>query len=71
MVYLHCNEPLREAISDARTLLHESTLAPTKYTELVAGWPDLVGVKGASSYGIGGCIVIVGESSAACVPTVF
>ena len=41
---------------------------PTKCTELVAGWPDFVGVKDASSHGVGG--IIVGEGKA-CVPTVF
>jgi hypothetical protein len=67
-VFLHRNEPLREAISDCRTLLRESTLVPTKCAELVTGWPDFVGVKDASGHGVGG--IIVGEKEA-CVPTVF
>ena len=67
-VYLHRNKSLRVALADCRTLLRESTLAPTKCTELVAGWPDFVGVKDASSLGVGG--VIIGEKEE-CVPTVF
>ena len=67
-VYLHRNQPLREAIADCRTLLRESTLVPTKCAELVSGWPDFAGIKDASSHGVGG--IIVGETDA-CVPTVF
>ena len=67
-VYLHRNKALRAAIADSRCLLQESTLAPTKCTELVSGWPDFVGVKDASKHGVGGCIV--GKSDS-CVPTVF
>ena len=67
-VYLHRNQPLQEAITDCRTLLRESTLAPTKCAELVTGWPDFVGIKDASSHGVGG--IIVGEN-VACIPTVF
>ena len=43
-------------------------MAPTKRSELVAGWPDFVGVKDASSHGVGG--VVVGENET-CTPTVF
>ena len=43
-------------------------VAPTKCSELVAAWPDFVGVKDASGHGVGG--VIVGENKQ-CVPTVF
>ena len=68
VVYLKDNQLLYQAISDCRTLLRESTVAPTKCAELVAAWPDFVGVKDASGHGIGG--VIVGENKA-CVPTVF
>ena len=68
IVYLHKNRLLRQAICDCRTLLRESTVAPTKCSELVAAWPDFVGVKDASGHGIGG--VIVGENKQ-CVPTVF
>jgi hypothetical protein len=39
-----------------------------RYKELVAGWPDYVGVVKASSFGAGG--FIVGELSE-CRPTVF
>ena len=67
-VYLQRNEPLRLALADCRTLLRESTLAPTKCAELVPGWPDFVGIKDASSHGVGG--IVVGEN-AACIPTVF
>ena len=56
------------AIKDCRTMLRISTLAPTKCRELVAGWPDYVGVKDASGQGVGG--VIFGENKA-CTPTVF
>ena len=56
-VYLHQNKRLQHALKDARTLLRESTLAPTKCMELVANWPDFVGVKDASGHGVGGIIV--------------
>ena len=36
--------------------------------ELVAGWPDFIGVVDASSHGVGG--VIIGKLSE-CLPTVF
>ena len=68
VIYLHRNEKLRLAVSDCRTLLRISTLAPTKCTELVQGWPDFVGVKGASRHGVGG--VLIGEGKE-CVSTVF
>lgn len=67
-VFLHRNKPLQTALADIRTLLRESTLAPTKCYELVADWPDFVGVKDASKHGVGG--FIVGEAQA-CTPTVF
>ena len=67
-IYLHRNEGLRTAITDCRTLLCKSTLAPTKCAELVAGWPDSVGIKDASKHGIGG--IIIGENKG-CTPTVF
>jgi hypothetical protein len=51
-----------------RTLLRNSTTRPTRCKELVAGWPDYVGVVDASSFGVGG--VIIGELSE-CRPTVF
>ena len=68
MVFLHHNRVLRQAISDCRSILRESTLAPTKCKELVVDWPDYVGVKDASGYGVGG--IIVGEAKS-CIPTVF
>ena len=67
-IHLHKHELLLEAIRDCRTLLKESTLAPTKCLELVSGWPDFVGVKDASGQGVGG--VMFGENDE-CVPTVF
>jgi hypothetical protein len=68
VVYMHRNAPLFSAIRDMRTILRESTTRPTRCKELVAGWPDYVGVCDASSYGAGG--VIIGELSE-CRPTVF
>ena len=68
VVYFHRNEPLRSAIANCRTLLRESTTRPTRCRELVAGWPDYVGVVDASSHGVGG--IIIGELSD-CPPTVF
>ena len=68
VIYLQRNHRLREAIQDARTMLRESTARPTHARELVAAWPDFVGVKDASGQGVGG--VIIGEGRA-CPPTVF
>ena len=48
--------------------MRKSTLAPTICIELVANWPDFVGVKDASGQGVEG--VIVGKDMA-CTPTVF
>ena len=67
-VYLRRNKQLFTALRDARALLRESTLAPTKCIELVSGTPAFVGIKDASRHGVGG--VIVGHTGA-CVPTVF
>jgi hypothetical protein len=58
-VYLHQNGPLLEAICDIRTILQASVKQPTKCKDLVAGWPDNIGIVDASSHGVGG--VIVGE----------
>jgi hypothetical protein len=52
--YLHRNAPLFSAIKDMRTILRESTTRPTRCNELVAGWPDYVGICDASSFGAGG-----------------
>jgi hypothetical protein len=67
-VYMKEGSKLYSALADARTLLRESTAAPTRCKELVGGWPDYVGVKDASKHGVGG--YIVGEGRA-CTPTVF
>ncbi len=68
VVYLHHKEPLQSAISNWRTPLRESTSRPTCCRELVAGWPNFVGVVDASSHGVGG--VIIGKLSK-CLPTIF
>ena len=68
IVYLHSNHALMEAIIDTRTLLRESTSAPTRCRELVVGWPDYIGVVDASGQGVGG--VVFGENMG-CPPTVF
>jgi hypothetical protein len=68
VVYLHQNEPLNSAIPNCRTILWELTSRLTHCRELVAGWPDFVGVVDASSHGLGG--VIIGKLSE-CPPTVF
>ena len=68
IVFLHQNKGLYEAIEDARTLLRESTSRPTHCKELVTGWPDFIGVKDASGFGVGG--VVLGERER-CPPTVF
>jgi hypothetical protein len=51
-----------------RTILRESTGRPTRCKELVAGWPDYIGLVNASSFGVGGSVI--GELSQ-CHPTVF
>ena len=68
VVYFHCNESLHAAISNCQTILRESTSHPMWCRELVAGWPDFIGVVNASSHGVGG--VILGELSGL-PPTVF
>jgi len=68
VVYFHRNDSLHAAISNCRTILRESTSRPTRCHELVAGWPDFIGVVDTSSHGVGG--VIIGELSE-CLPTVF
>ena len=67
-VHLHKHVLLLHVIQDCRTLLRKSTLAPIQCIQLVAGWPDFVGVKDTSDQGVGG--VIFGENKA-CVPTIF
>jgi len=66
-VYLGKNSHLLQAITDIRTLLRESIAAPTKCSQLVAGWPDYVGVMDASGHGVG--LVITGAKKG-CPPTV-
>ncbi len=68
VVYFHRNCPLLSAIMDMRSILRESTGRPTRCKELVAGWPDYIGVVNASSFGVGG--IVIGELSQ-CRPTVF
>ena len=67
-VYLQRNKHLLQAIEDCRTLLKISTAAPTKCSQLVASWPDYIGVVDASGHGVGGAIF--GENKA-CPPTIF
>ncbi len=68
VVYLHRNDSLREAITDIRTILRETINKPTLCRDLVAGWPDYIGIVDASSHGVGG--VLLGELSGL-PPTVF
>ena len=68
MVYLHKDGTLLEAISDVRTILQASTKCPTQCKDLVANWPDYIGIVDASSHGVGG--VVIGELSEI-TPTVF
>jgi hypothetical protein len=56
-VHISRNHHLLEALRDGRTILRESTVRPTPCEELVAGWPDFVGVVDASSQGVGGVII--------------
>ena len=68
-VRLDRNNRILLAVRECRTLLRESTLASTKCTELVSGWPDFVGVKDASSHG-GGRGIVIGKNTK-CTPTFF
>ena len=68
VVYIHKDGKLIEAIKDIRTILQASTTTPTHCKDLVAGWPDYIGICDASSHGVGG--VIIGELSEI-TPTVF
>jgi hypothetical protein len=61
VVHLHKNKPLLEAIQDIQTILRASVAQPTHCKDLVAGWPDYIGIVDASSHGIGG--VIIGKLS--------
>jgi hypothetical protein len=55
-------------LEGCRTLLRESTNKPTHCRELVAGWPDYIGIVDASVHGVGRAVF--GELSA-CTPVVF
>jgi hypothetical protein len=68
IVYLHCNGELLESLRDIRTILRASTENPTMYKDLVAGWPDYVGIVDASSHGLGGIVI---EELSEIPPTVF
>ena len=67
-VHLHNNATLRLAVADCCTFLRKSISAPTKCTNLVADWPDFIGITDALTHGLGG--VIVGKRRAV-PPTVF
>ena len=67
-VFLHRNKLVRDALQECRIFLHSSISAPTKCSNLVAAWPDYVGIKDASKQGVGG--IIIGENKAV-PPTVF
>jgi hypothetical protein len=54
VVYLHKNGTLLEAIQDIRTILWASITKPTHCKDLVAGWPDYIGIVDASSHSVGG-----------------
>jgi hypothetical protein len=67
-VYLQRNVAVLTAVEGCQTLLRESTKEPTRWQELVSGWPDYIGIVDASGQGVGG--VVVGELSD-CTPVVF
>jgi hypothetical protein len=67
-VFIHRNSSLKHAITDCRTFLKESIGKPTLCKNLVAAWPDYVGITDASAHGAGG--IIVGKNLAV-PPTVF
>jgi hypothetical protein len=60
--------PLLSAIMDIQFLLHNSSTQLMRCKELVAGWPNFIGVVDASSFGIGG--IVIGKLSP-CRATVF
>jgi hypothetical protein len=67
-IYVHKNKALLNALKECKLFLRESGSTPTKCSALVTAWPDYIGVKDASSHGVGG--IIIGENKAA-PPTVF
>ena len=52
-MFLHHDKKFLSAIKDGRTMLVEVIAAPTLCRELVSNWPLSVGVKDASSHGVG------------------
>ncbi len=68
VVWLSWNKQVFAALKGCRTLLRESTNDPSRCRELVAGWPDFIGIVDASSYWVGW--MVLGDFSA-CIPTVF
>ncbi len=68
VVWLNSHKRVLAAIRDYCTLLRELTKDPTSCKELVAGWPDFVGIFDASSHGVGR--VVIGELSE-CILMVF
>ena len=67
-IFLNRNKPLLSAICDCCHLLEMSAKNPTPCKSLVTGWTHYIGVKYASSHGIGS--IIMGLEKA-CIPTVF
>ena len=67
-IFLHQNKALLLAICDCPHLLKMPTKFTTPCKELVTEWPHYIGVKDASSNGIGG--IIIGEDKEF-IPTVF
>jgi hypothetical protein len=61
VIYLHQNRALNEAICDIQVMLQNSASAPPQCKDLVASWPDYIGIVDTSSYGVGG--IIVGDLS--------
>ena len=68
VVFVHKDGIFLEALSDVRTILQASTACPPQCKDLVAAWPDFIGIVDASSHGVGG--VAIGERSEI-PPTVF
>ena len=68
LVFLHQNTKLLITIKDMKTLLHKSTLRPTKSKELISGWTNYIRVKDASGHSVGS--VVFGENLPY-TPTVF
>ncbi len=61
-VYLHCNNPLMQALQELQTFLTETMDTSTKFSYLVMQWLDLIGIQDMSSFGVGG--IVIGESHA-------